>query len=196
MIKNILIGTVLVLMMVAAGASGATEVRVDPASQTRLAGDSFHVDIVVVDVDDLKGDAAILNFEPSVMQVTGITEGAFLETGGSTQPIVSWNNTAGTATFAYSLGTGTWTTVNGNGILATIEFDIYPGAPADTYDLTLTNVALGNASNVLMPTDVVNGTVTIEGIVPVPALSGIGMIVLTGMLAIVLAISVTKRRRE
>jgi hypothetical protein len=37
MIKNILIGTVLVLMMVAS--AGATAVRVDPASQTIAAGD-------------------------------------------------------------------------------------------------------------------------------------------------------------
>ncbi|MEA1945399.1 MAG: cohesin domain-containing protein [Euryarchaeota archaeon] len=197
MIKNILIGTVLVLMMVAS--AGATEVKVYPASQTVAAGDPFHVDVVVVDVDDLKGYAATLNFNPGAMQVTGITEGAFLKTGGTTVPIFSLDNVTGTATFASTLGFyDPWTTVSGSGILATIQFSTYPGAPADTYDLTLTNVELRNASNALIPISVVDGTVTIERAAPtpVPALSEIGMIVLTGMLAIVLAISVAKRRRE
>jgi hypothetical protein len=159
MIKNILIGTVLVLVMVAS--AGATEVRVSPASQTVTAGDPFHVDVVVVDVDDLKGNAATLNFDPGAMQVTGITEGDFLKTGGSTIGIGNWDNTAGTAAFGYSLGTGTWTTVSGSGTLATIEFDIYPDALGGTYDLTLNNVEIGDANNELLPRDVVDGTVTI-----------------------------------
>ena len=160
MIKNILIGTVLVLMMIAS--VGATEVRVDPTSQLVAAGDPFHADVVVVDVDDLKGNAATLNFNPGAMQVTGITEGAFLKTNGTTMPIISWNNVTGTATFASALGFfNPWTTVNGSGILATIQFSTYPGAPADTYDLCLTGVELRNASNGLIPTDVVDGTVTI-----------------------------------
>ena len=198
MIKNILIGTVLVLMMVtSAGANGVTVVKVDPASQTVAAGDPFHVDVVVVDVDGLKGYAATLNFDPGAMQVTGITEGAFLKTGGTTVPIFSWDNAAGTATFASTLGFyDPWTTVNGSGTLVTIEFDTYPGAPADTYDLSLMDVEIRDTNNELIPRDVVDGTVTIKRAAPVPALSGIGMIVLTGMLAIVLAISVAKRRRE
>jgi hypothetical protein len=157
MIKNILIGTVLVLMM--AASAGATEVRVDPASQTVTAGDPFHVDVVVEDVANMKGNAAILNFNPGAMQVTGITEGAFLKTGGSTLPIVAWDNTAGTATFAYTLMSGTQ--VSGSGTLATILFSTYPGAPAGVYDLSLTGVELRNASNALISRYVVDGTVTI-----------------------------------
>ena len=165
MIKNILIGTVLVLMIVAS--AGATEVRVDPASQTILAGNNFQVDVVVEDVVNMKGDAAVLNFDPGAMQVTGIIEGDFLKTGGSTTGIGIWDNTAGTAVFGYTLGTGTWTTVSGSGTLATIQFSTYPGAPADTYDLNLTDVELRNASNELIPTDVVDGEVIIERESPV-----------------------------
>ncbi|MEA1944224.1 MAG: dockerin type I domain-containing protein [Euryarchaeota archaeon] len=156
--KTLFVGTVLVLVMIAS--AGAAEVKVDPASQTVAAGNNFQVNVVVEDVDDVKGDAAILNFAPGAMQVTGIVEGDFLKAGGSTIGVPSWNNTAGTATFGYTLW-GTFSTVSGSGTLATIRFDTYPDAPADRYDLNLTNVELRNASNELIPIAVSNGTVTI-----------------------------------
>jgi hypothetical protein len=194
MIKNILVGTVLVLLVMAS--AGATEVKVDPASQTVAAGDAFQVNITVENVVDMKADQAVLNFDPSVMQVTSVTEGDFLEsTGGSAIGTKDYDNTAGRAWVGYSLY-GTFTPVSGSGILATIEFEIDPNAPGGTHDLSLTGVELINASNGDISTGVTNGTITIpKPIVPVPVLSGIGMIVLIGMLAIV-AISVTKRRRE
>jgi hypothetical protein len=186
-------------MMVAS--AGATAVRVDPASQTIAAGDPFHVNITVEDVVNMKGNAATLNFDPSVMQVTNITEGDFLKTGGRTVGVGNWDNTTGTAVFGYTLGFyDPWTTVDGSGTLATIQFSTYPDAPADTYDLILTDVELRNATNDLIPRDVVNGNVPIEGApVPVPVLSGIGMIALIAALAVVLAISVssaTRRRKK
>jgi hypothetical protein len=103
--------------------------------------------------------------------------------------------------FGYTLGFyDPWTTVDGSGTLATIQFSTYPDAPADTYDLILTDVELRNATNDLIPRDVVNGNVPIEGApVPVPVLSGIGMIALIAALAVVLAISVssaTRRRKK
>ncbi|MEA1944223.1 MAG: cohesin domain-containing protein [Euryarchaeota archaeon] len=194
MIKNILIGTVLVLVMITS--AGATEVKVDPASQTIAAGDVFYVDVTVKDVVGMKGDAAILNFDPGVMQVTGIVEGDFLKAGGSTLSVFTWDNTAGTATFGYSLSGAS--TVTGSGTLATIRFDTYPDAPTGTYDLSLTDVELRDASNeLIIPIYVVDGTVTILNTsVPVPVLSGTGVIVLVGMLAVVLAISVTRRERK
>jgi hypothetical protein len=158
MIKNILIGTIFVLVMVAS--AGATEIKVDPASQTVAAGDAFHVTVTVEDVEDMKADQAVLNFNPSVMHVTGVAEGDFLKTGGSTIGLGTWDNIAGTATFGYSL-TGTWTPVGGGGTLATIEFEIHPDAPADVYDLSLTDVELIDANNEAIPRDVSNGAVTI-----------------------------------
>jgi hypothetical protein len=195
MIKNILVGTVLVLLVMAS--AGATEVKVDLASQTVAAGDAFHVNITVEDVANMRADQAVLNFNPGVMYVTDVIEGDFLKTGGNTLDASGWDNTAGTATLSYAL-TGTWTPVGGGGTLATIEFETYPDAPGGTHDLSLTDVVLIDANDPPeeILTGVTSGTITIpKPIVPVPVLSGIGMIVLIGMLAIV-AISVTKRRRE
>ena len=164
MIKNILVGTILVLVMMAS--AGATVVRVDPASQTVAAGDAFHVDITAEDVTNMKADQAVLNFNPGVMMnVTGVTEGDFLKTGGNTIGLGTWDNTAGTATFGYSL-TGTWTPVNGNGILATIEFETCPDALAGAYDLNLTSVVLVDANNDEIPTEIFNGMVIITDKTP------------------------------
>jgi hypothetical protein len=158
MIKNILIGTVLVLVMIAS--AGATEVRVDPASQTIAAGDPFHVDIIIEDVADLVADQAILNFDPDVMHATGIIEGDFLKTVGSTLGVGEWDNTEGTATFSYSFS-NLLDKVSGSGTLATIEFNTYPDAPSGTYDLSLTDVMLINISDAEISTDTSDGTVTI-----------------------------------
>jgi hypothetical protein len=156
------IGIVVFLSLIfAVSAVDAATVKVDPASQTVAAGDAFYMNVIVEDVEDMKGDGAVLNFDPDVMYVTGITEGDFLKTGGSTIGVGRWDNTAGTATFAYSLGAGTWTTVSGSGTLATIEFDIYPDAHAGVYDLSLTNVEIRDTNNELLPRDVVDGMVTI-----------------------------------
>ena len=158
MIKNILVGTILVLVMMAS--AGATEVKVDPAVQTVAAGDAFCVNVIVEDVANMRADQAVLNFDPGVMQVTGVNKGDFLKTGGSTIGLGTWDNTAGTATFGYSL-TGTWTPVGGSGTLATIEFETYPDALAGIYDLSLKDVVLINASNGEILTGVFNGAVMI-----------------------------------
>ena len=159
MIKNILVGTILVLVMMAS--AGATVVRVDPESQTVAAGDVFHVNVIVEDVTNIKADQAVLNFDPGVMNVTGVTEGNFLKkTGGNTIGLGTWDNTAGTATFGYSL-TGTWIPVGGSGTLATIEFETCPDALAGAYDLNLTNVVLIDANNDEIPTEIFNGMVII-----------------------------------
>ena len=207
MIKNILIGTVLVLLMMAsAGATNGATVAVDPASQTVAAGDTFHVNVTVEGVVNLVADQAVLNFDPIPMQATDIIEGDFLTDVGGTIPVELLDNITGTATFSYSF-TSAADKVSGTGTLATIQFSTPPDAPAGTYNLDLTGVILIGVDDAgqeyEIQTDLSNGTVTIEAAptaptpaVSVPVLSGIGMIVLTGMLAIVLAISVTKRRRE
>lgn len=158
MIKNILVGTVLVLVMMAS--AGATEVKADPALQTVAAGDAFYMNVTVEDVVDLAADQAVLNFDPDVMQATGIIEGDFLKTVGSTLGVGKWDNTAGTATFSYSF-IDSLDKVSGNGILGTIEFNTYPDAPAGTYDLSLTNVVLINVSDAEISTGTSNGAVTI-----------------------------------
>jgi hypothetical protein len=139
----------------------ATVVKVDPASQTVTPGESFSVNVRVEDVTYMGAHGASLNFEPSAMSVTSVIEGDFLKTAGATLPLTNIDNTAGTATFCYSLmtpGVG----VDGSGVLATINFNINPAAE-DVYNLDLTNVELFNgAGDEITGASIINGLVTIE----------------------------------
>ena len=133
--------TVAFSILVAFSASAsATTVEVSPATQNVLPGAAFQVDIYIEDVTYMAGDQATLNFDPTKMHCTGITEGAFLKSGGSTIGIEKINNTAGTTTFAYVLF-APWVGVDGSGVLATIAFTADPSADG-TFDLTLTDVML------------------------------------------------------
>jgi len=135
-----------------------TIVKVAPASQTVLPGQNFSVNVTVENVTNMNADGATLHFNSTAMQATGIIEGEFLKSGGSTIPIEEINNTAGTATFAYALISGS---VNGSGVLATIEFTTNASVEG-TFDLNLTEVHLVRPNATEIPTEVFNGTVTIS----------------------------------
>jgi len=171
-------------------------VEVVPADQTVTAGQPFSVDVWVKDVTDMGADQAVLNFDHGAMQATEIVEGDFLASAGATQKIVKIDNTNGTAEFFYALQVE-GANVTGDGILATINFDTDPAAAPGKYPLNLTDVLLADGHGVEIDVgEISNGTVTI--IQPVPGLSGTGMVVVIGVLAIVLAISVgaTRKRRK
>ena len=151
-----------VMLVLAAGSVWAqdTKVKVVPATQNVLPGAAFQVDVRVEDVINMKADQAVVNFDASAMQATGITEGAFLKSGGSTLGVPGWDNTGGRAWFGYTLY-GTCTPVSGDGILATISFTADPAA-AGTFALTLTDVVLIDGDNVEIPCTSEDGTVTIS----------------------------------
>ena len=126
-----LIGGILILGILVFGAVGwaqPTIVKVDPATQNVLPGAAFQVGIYIDDVTNMAADGAILHFDPSAMQATGITAGVI-----STFPIETIDNTAGTVTVAYALMAGSYT---GSGMMATIAFTADPSA-SGTSNLTL-----------------------------------------------------------
>lgn len=173
--------------------AGATEVKVVPADQTVTAGQSFSVNVVVVDVTFMAADQAVLNFDPSAMQATGIVEGNFLKSAGATTAIEKIYNA--NATFSYALNDPN-VYVNGTGTLATINFDTKLATTPGKYNLNLTKVKLlDNKTEVITVYTISNGTVTINP-APVPGLSGTGMVVAIGVLAIVLAMSAMRKRRK
>ena len=147
-------------MIFAVSAVNATDVvvKVEPASQTVTPGDSFSVDVRVEGVTYMAMADMDLNFDPGAMQATGIIEGDFLKSAGSTLAITDLDNTAGTATFSYALTSGG---VSGSGILATINFNTEP-AVEGVYELDLTNVLLlkGDGNEITVD-EIIKGTVTI-----------------------------------
>lgn len=197
-------GTVLILFGLMIGSTGAmvTMVKVVPETQVVAAGNSFPVNIIVEDIVDMKANQAVLNFNPGALNATEIIEGDFLKSGGNTLAVEQINNTEGTAVFSYALW-GTWTSVSDSRarVIATIEFSTYEDAEG-TFALDLTEVTLINENNEEISTGVSNGTVTISAHtptstptqIPIPGLSGIDVIVVIGILAILFAIT-RKRRR-
>ena len=191
----------LLLLALSTTTAGAamTTVKVDPATQEVMAGDPFSVNVTVENVVHMGADQARLNFDPTAMTATGITEGDFLKTGGATigAGMEDIDNVNGSVTFFYALttqGAG----VNGSGTLATIDFTANPAA-AGVYPLNLTDVMLADGHGYVITVDgISNGTVVIKAGAPpaaVPGLSGTGFVVAIGLLAVVLAISVSAKRR-
>jgi len=197
--KKIAIGTVtalLLLWLVTLGLAGATAVNVTPTYQEVAQGTAFQVVVNVTDVANMAADGAILHFEPSAMQATGITAGVI-----TTFPIEQIDNVTGTVTFGYAMSQGSFT---GSGPLATINFTA-DAAAEGLFDLNLTDVELLRPDYSEIPIDVFNGTVNITAPGPtptpppaaaVPVLSGTGIIALIGLLAVVLAISVSAMRKR
>jgi general secretion pathway protein D len=135
-----------VVMLWAVPASAVPILSVSPVSGTATVGGTTTVDIVVTDAEDLYGFQLDLLFDPTIVEVTGILEGAFLATGGTTffDPGLI-DNTAGTVSFLFDTLVGSIPGVTGGGVLATI---------------TLTGLAAGTSGLELLNAIVIDSTLT------------------------------------
>ncbi len=91
----------------------------DPA----IAGQAVDLTVLLSDVSDLYAYQFTLSFDPTLLQATAVTEGAFLGTGGSTIGDTGYiDNNAGTISFIYNSLVGDIAGVSGAGALAKITF--------------------------------------------------------------------------
>ncbi|AVR96093.1 cohesin domain-containing protein [Pseudoduganella armeniaca] len=115
----------LLLGAASAQASAAPVLSVSATPNPAVRGSTVDLSVLIADVSDLYGYQFSLSFDPSVLRATGVTEGAFLGTGGST---VSGDggidNAAGTVSFIYNTLVGPTAGVSGSGTLAHIRFDV------------------------------------------------------------------------
>src|ERR1017187_509784 len=109
---------------------------VQPASQNEANGQTFFVNIAVANVSDLYALEFDLAFNPQVIQATGITEGAFLPTGGPTFFLPGTiDNVFGSITFNGDTLLGPVSGVSGSGMLAIATFQaIGNGVSAIAFD--------------------------------------------------------------
>lgn len=121
-------------------------------------GGTVSVDVVISGALDLYAYQFSLSFDPSVLQATGSTEGAFLPTGGTTffSP-GSFDNTLGVYSFTVGTLIGALPGVNGAGTLATLSFDV---AAAGVSSLTLSDVVLLDSALAEIPAQLQGGVVT------------------------------------
>ena len=121
-------------------------------------GGMVAVDVVITGVLDLYAYQFDLSFDPAVLVATGVTEGAFLPLGGTTQFFPgSLNNTLGLVSFTIGSLNGAVPGVNGSGTLASLSFNV--GALGMS-TLQLSNVVLLDSNLADLPVQLQGGTVT------------------------------------
>lgn len=109
-----------------------------------LSANGFDLTVNARDVADLYGWQFTLNFDPTLLKATGITEGSFLMNAGSTFfGAGEIDNQAGTISFNYGSLIGPGGGVTGSGDLARFAFDVQGAGPAS---FTLSDVALLDAN--------------------------------------------------
>lgn len=140
------VGTLLtlVLLMQVPGAF-ADSVTLSVASPATVSqGSSFVVDVNISGVTDLYDFQLDLDFNSSVLSATGVTEGAFLPSGGSAFFVPGTiDNTGGAIAFNADTLLSAVPGVSGNGIL--IQFDFSALAPG-TSALTIANEILQDST--------------------------------------------------
>ena len=144
------------------GASTTTTmVRISPTTQTVDVGDTVTIEVWVDDVTNLGGYQFTVNFDPSILQATGSSDGGFLgSTGRSVVPLSpKIDNSAGTITVgALSFGSGDGP--SGSGKLATVTFSAAGGG---TSALTLSDVSLTDPDGNTIESGTSDGEVVVSG---------------------------------
>ncbi|HYI97503.1 MAG TPA: cohesin domain-containing protein [Bryobacteraceae bacterium] len=165
-----------VSLLVFRDVASAATILIDPASSTTSVGGAANVAIQVTDVNDLYAYQFDLSFDPTVLSITGVSEGGFLSSGGSTFFFPGTiDNALGTLSLTAGALEGPVSGVNGGGILAMVQFT---GVGFGTSPVTLSNVVLlDSAGGDIAAATIQNGSVTV---VPEPMS---GMLLGAGVLA-------------
>lgn len=160
----------LALCATLAPATAATTLSITGPSSVAL-GSSFTLQVTAADVADLYAYQFDITFDPAVFQVGGVSEGAFLPTGGSTDFLAGTvDNSAGSVSFTLGtlIGLGV-PGVNGSGVLASFSVTSIGSAPGvGTFGLA--NVTLLDSSGA----DISAGAMALNvSAVPEPATWGL-----------------------
>jgi len=103
--------------------AGITTVSVFPSTVTTYVGQNFSIDVNVTGVSDLYGWEFKMNWTASLLNLTSITEGSFLKSGGQTFFYDNLNVTGGQVTAECTLE-GDVEGISGSGGLATLTFNV------------------------------------------------------------------------
>ena len=108
--------------LLAVPASGSPILSLQPSTTSASVGDTLSFDIVISDVQDLIAFQFDLGFDPSIVHVVSVVEGAFLGSEGGSTFFVPGDidNIAGLLAFTGSALFGPVPGVTGGGTLATV----------------------------------------------------------------------------
>jgi hypothetical protein len=115
-------------------------VSVLPSTLNVGVGQSFSLNISIPNAADLYAFQFDLGFSPTILSATSISEGPFLPTGGATLFLPGTiDNNGGTISFNADTLLGPTSGVNGNGVLATVDFTALATgtSPINLFNVTL-----------------------------------------------------------
>jgi len=151
-------------------AAPATTLAISPPSITKTVGDSFILQITVnTETNSLVAADLDINFNPQVLEVTGISPGEFFTS--PTEASKTINNTAGNILYALT----SFTAQPGSGNLASVVFNAKGVGTSPLSFGSRTGVYASGGENVLQQTS--PGTVNIASVAtptptPTPAVGG------------------------
>jgi len=106
-------------------AEATTVIYTDPPISYAPVGEVFSIDIRVTNVTNLYAWQFFLNWTPSLLEATNLTEGPFLKTVGNTSLALRINNTLGEIRAVNTLlGVDVYDAPSGNGTLASVTFRV------------------------------------------------------------------------
>ena len=162
------------------GVAASTKVYVSPVASVVTVGGTFDLLVNISEVVDLYAFQFDITFDPMVITPTGIDEGAFLQTGGTTIFIPgAIDSTAGAISATAGSLIGPLSGVGGAGTLSTVHFH---ALILGVSSVRISAVSLLDSNLEDIPAAVVGGTVYVSA-VPEPAtlsLFGMGLLVLFG----------------
>lgn len=154
-----------------------------PATDPSI-GETFTIGVNVNSVSDLYAFQFDLTFDPTLLSLTSVAEGAFLPGGGATFFIPGTiDNVGGTVSAIADSLIGSIPGVTGTGVLAEFQFTaLAPG----TSSLSFANEILLDSSlnDITANTTFQNGSITINDVTAVPEPNGVPLLCI-GLVALV-----------
>ncbi len=150
----------------ALSAAAAPALTVAAAPNPVLVGAPLTLQVLINGIADLYAYQFSLSYNPALVQLTSVTEGAFLATGGPTFfDGGTVNNTTGTVSFVFDSLIGAVPGVTGTGVLASMQFT---AVAAGVSALTFSDVLFLDAGLADITVAAQNGSVQVSA-VPEPA---------------------------
>jgi len=144
------------------GPSLATaSVTLSPSSAQVTVGETVVVDVRINNVEDLYGAEVELSFDPSLLEVTALTNGSVPYPDFV---IKNYDNGAGTISYA-ATQLNPRDPFTGSGVMARITFR---GKAVGTSQVTFTGCLLSDRNGVVIPSNAYNGSVTVAAVAVPP----------------------------
>jgi Cohesin domain len=173
----------------------AAVISVQPSALSVAVGQTFSLDIQISSVSDLYAFQFDLDFAPSVLAATGVTEGTFLLTAGGTFFVPGTiDNVAGSISFVADTLIGPVSGASGDGVLAEIDFT---ALLAGVSPINISNEILLDSNLNVIPDSVVDGSVMVQGSQVIPEPTSL-FLILAGMAVMFLQrehVSIRNRNR-